>query len=236
MNRFVIAEPNKCIGCRTCEVACALAHPLGDGTAQALSPANFKPRLRLVKNLKTTAPVQCRQCENAPCVNACPTKALVYRSGTVQLIESRCIGCQTCVLACPFGAMDVIQAPVAEQNLGSSSVRSTISVAHKCDLCIDVATGPACIPSCPTGSCISAAHLGVVLRHPLRLFTAVHCIASAACRNLAKPCLARKKDDGSGHLLSMSTDVSASAKLISSTSRKLTRVWCWFHQKPARLV
>jgi electron transport protein HydN len=92
MNRFVIAEPNKCIGCRTCEVACALAHPLGDGTAQALSPANFKPRLRLVKNLKTTAPVQCRQCENAPCVNACPTKALVYRSGTVQLIESRCIG------------------------------------------------------------------------------------------------------------------------------------------------
>lgn len=106
MNRFVIAEPNKCIGCRTCEVACALAHPLGDGTAQALSPANFKPRLRLVKNLKTTAPVQCRQCENAPCVNACPTKALTYRSGTVQLIESRCIGCQTCVLACPFGAMD----------------------------------------------------------------------------------------------------------------------------------
>lgn len=34
----------------------------------------------------------------------------------------------------------------------------------------------------------------------------------------------------------MSTDVSASAKLISSTSRKLSKVWCWFHQKPARLV
>ena len=150
MNRFVIAEPNKCIGCRTCEVACALAHPLGDGTVQSLSPANFKPRLRLVKDLKTTAPVQCRQCENAPCVNACPTKALVYRAGTVQLVKSRCIGCQTCVLACPFGAMEVIQTPVAEQNLGSSNVRSTISVAHKCDLCIDVASGPACIPACPT--------------------------------------------------------------------------------------
>ena len=152
MNRFVIAEPNKCIGCRTCEVACALAHPIGDGTAQALSPENFKPRLHLVKDLKTTAPVQCRQCENAPCVNVCPTNALVYHEGTVQLLESRCIGCQTCVLACPFGAMEMILKPVTQQNFGSSSVRSTIAVAHKCDLCIDLASGPACITVCPTNA------------------------------------------------------------------------------------
>jgi electron transport protein HydN len=150
MNRFVIADPNKCIGCRTCEVACALAHPIGDGIAQVLTPANFKPRLKLVRNLKITAPVQCRQCENAPCVNSCPTKALVYRAGTVQLLQERCIGCQTCVIACPFGVMDVINVPVRQQNLGPLSVRASVSAAHKCDLCIDLPSGPACIPACPT--------------------------------------------------------------------------------------
>lgn len=91
MNRFVIAEPDKCIGCRTCEVACVLAHPTG--AENDLTPENFRPRLRLVKGLKLTAPVQCRQCENAPCVNVCPTNALVYSADTVQLIRERCIGC-----------------------------------------------------------------------------------------------------------------------------------------------
>lgn len=151
MNRFVIAEPSKCIGCRTCEVACALAHPFGDGTTQALSPANFQPRLKLVRNLRVTAPVQCRQCENAPCVNACPTKALVYRAGTVQLLEDRCIGCQTCVVACPFGVMSMVNAPVKTVQ-GPLTVRKTVSLAHKCDLCIDRKDGPACIPVCPTNA------------------------------------------------------------------------------------
>lgn len=149
MNRFVIAEPSKCIGCRTCEVACALAHPIGDGTGQTLSPANFKPRLKLVKQLKVTAPVQCRHCENAPCVNSCPTGALVYRAGTVQLVAERCIGCQTCVIACPFGAMDMAVVEVKPVS-GTLSARKVVSQAHKCDLCIDVPGGPACIPVCPT--------------------------------------------------------------------------------------
>ncbi|MEA5097982.1 MAG: 4Fe-4S dicluster domain-containing protein [Burkholderiaceae bacterium] len=149
MNRFVIAEPSKCIGCRTCEVACALAHPFGDGTTQALSPANFQPRLKLVRNIRVTAPVQCRQCENAPCVNSCPTKALVYRAGTVQLLEDRCIGCQTCVIACPFGAMSMADTPVKTVS-GPLMSRKTVSHAHKCDLCIDRKEGPACIQVCPT--------------------------------------------------------------------------------------
>ncbi len=150
MNRFVIAEPSKCIGCRTCEIACALAHPLGNGTAQTLTPENFRPRLKLVKNREVTAPVQCRHCVNAPCVNACPTNAIVYRDNTVQVIQERCIGCQSCVIACPFGAMEVISIPAKETNLGTLSVDGFISVAHKCDMCIDVPGGPACVAVCPT--------------------------------------------------------------------------------------
>lgn len=149
MNRFVIAEPSKCIGCRTCEVACVLAHPIAEGMVEALTPETFTPRLKLVRHLNVTAPVQCRQCENAPCVNVCPTAALVYRAGTVQLIAERCIGCQTCVVACPFGAMDMISVPV-QQIKGPMTVRKEVSLAHKCDVCIDRPEGPACISVCPT--------------------------------------------------------------------------------------
>ena len=150
MNRFVFTDPNKCIGCRTCEIACALAHPIGNSTAQTLNPENFKPRLKLVKNLEVTTTVQCRHCVNAPCVEACPTQALVYRDGTVQLIEESCIGCESCVFACPFGAMEVINVPVKEADLGTLSISDTITIAHKCDLCIDVPGGPACVAVCPT--------------------------------------------------------------------------------------
>lgn len=164
MNRFVIAEPSKCIGCRTCEIACALAHPIGDGTAQALSPENFKPRLKLVKSLKSTAPVQCRHCVNAPCVNACPTNAIVYRNNSVQVIQELCIGCQTCVLACPFGAMEVILMPTKQSDLGTLNTKAFLPQAHKCDLCVDVPSGPACILVCPTDALhlIEAPNLGAM--------------------------------------------------------------------------
>lgn len=150
MNRFVIAEPEKCIGCRTCEVACVLAHPEGKQEGVALSAENFHPRLRLVKNLTLTAPVQCRQCENAPCVNVCPTGALVYESNTVQVLRERCIGCQSCVIACPFGAMEMVNVPVRQPELGTLHVKETVSVAQKCDLCIGTESGPACVAVCPT--------------------------------------------------------------------------------------
>ena len=150
MNCFVIAEPDKCIGCRTCEVACVLAHPVGEQKGMELSPENFRPRLKLVRSRTLTAPVQCRQCENAPCVNVCPTEALIYDRNIVQFLMERCIGCQSCVIACPFGAMEMVEMPIRQQNLGPLHVKSTVSVAQKCDLCLDVETGPACMNVCPT--------------------------------------------------------------------------------------
>ena len=76
MNKMVIADPGKCIGCRTCEVACALAHSAPDALAK-LSPASFIPRLKVVKTAKVSTPVQCRQCDDAPCAAVCPTGTLV---------------------------------------------------------------------------------------------------------------------------------------------------------------
>jgi electron transport protein HydN len=150
MNRFVIAEPDKCIGCRTCEIACVLAHPVEGYSGQELPPEYFRPRLKLVKTRTLTVPVKCRQCENAPCVNVCPTEALFYERGIVNLQVKNCIGCQSCVIACPFGAIEIIEMPIRQQNLGPLNVKSAVSVAHKCDVCIDVPEGPACVRVCPT--------------------------------------------------------------------------------------
>src|SRR5512143_2535698 len=107
MNILVIADPWKCIACRTCEVACVLSHSAPDALKQ-LAAARFIPRLKLVKTSRVSTPVQCRQCEDAPCAKVCPTGALVHSHNSVQVIQTRCIGCKSCVMACPYGAMEIV--------------------------------------------------------------------------------------------------------------------------------
>lgn len=149
MNRFIVAEPNKCIGCRTCEVGCVLAHSGQDGIS-VMSPLNFAPRLKVVKNLTISVPVGCRHCEDAPCAKSCPNGAIVYRNNSVQVLQERCIGCKSCVMACPFGAMSVVTVP-ATQTFGNVTIaHGTKAEAQKCDLCEGRAEGPACVTICPT--------------------------------------------------------------------------------------
>lgn len=149
MNRFIVAEPNQCIGCRTCEVACALAH-MGSSSAAALSPTNFAPRLKVVKSRQISVPVVCRHCEDAPCANACPNGAIVYRANSVQVLQDRCVGCKTCMVACPFGAMDVVTVPATQVFVGVTIRHGVKAEAHKCDLCVGRTEGPACVKVCPT--------------------------------------------------------------------------------------
>ncbi len=148
MNRFVIADPKKCIGCRTCEIACVMAHN-GNQTS-TLTPENFSPRLKVIKGLSVSTAVLCRQCEDAPCANVCPNGAIVHAKDSIQVIQEKCIGCKTCVVACPFGAMDVISKPAQRMSGGDSYGDCVRAEAHKCDLCIDNPSGPACIKVCPT--------------------------------------------------------------------------------------
>jgi len=149
MNRFIVAEPKKCIGCRTCEVACVLAHS-GTADVGGLSPTSFAPRLRVIKGLNISTPVTCRHCEDAPCANVCPNGAIIYSQNTVQVLQERCVGCKTCMVACPFGAMDVVTVPATKTFNGVTVANGTKAEAHKCDLCVDRAAGPACVTICPT--------------------------------------------------------------------------------------
>ncbi|MCL2893795.1 4Fe-4S dicluster domain-containing protein [Brenneria tiliae] len=147
MNQFVIADAQKCIGCRTCEIACAVAHAGGDSAK--MRSTHFFPRLKVIKNASVSVPVLCHQCENAPCAAVCPQDALVRDRNGIQVIQSRCIGCKSCVIACPFGAINVVSRESGQEGETHTTLRSE---AHKCDLCAGVAAGPSCVRVCPTAA------------------------------------------------------------------------------------
>ncbi|UUX54641.1 4Fe-4S binding protein [Citrobacter youngae] len=144
MNAFIMADAAKCIGCRTCEVACVVAHQQNQDCA-SVSSAAFTPRIRVIKDDAFTTAVACHQCEDAPCANVCPTHAIRREHGHIFVEQARCIGCKSCMLACPFGAMNVVS-------------RSSRVQAIKCDLCWHREARPACVEACPTSAlqCIDA--------------------------------------------------------------------------------
>lgn len=143
-NKRVVADSSRCIGCQTCMAACIEAHDI---------PGNIAaPRLRVTRTYEISAPVACHHCEDAPCAKACPTGALFFdpKNHRIGVNEDNCIGCKSCVMACPFGAVSVAttQVPVL---MGDVRVGSqTKSFVLKCDLCVDRPGGPACAEACPT--------------------------------------------------------------------------------------
>ncbi|MEL3918193.1 4Fe-4S binding protein [Aeromonas enteropelogenes] len=166
MNSFVIADPSLCIGCRTCEVACAVSHQSGSctGTLEregglhlaiedghlVSKDSHFQPRLKVIVGSKVTTPVLCRQCEDKPCAMACPNSAIVSEDGCVKVLQARCIGCKSCVVACPYGAMAVVVKEVAPTADSLFKRPQTKAQALKCDLCQHREAGPACVEVCPT--------------------------------------------------------------------------------------
>ncbi|ELW1645148.1 formate-dependent uric acid utilization protein AegA [Enterobacter oligotrophicus] len=138
MNRFIMANSQQCIGCRACEVACVMAH---NDEQHVLSEHHFHPRITVLKSGAKSSPVTCHHCENAPCAQSCPNGAISKHSDSVQVNQQKCIGCKACMVACPFGTLDIIVTP--QEN---DSVKAT---AHKCDLCLTRSQGPACVENCP---------------------------------------------------------------------------------------
>lgn len=152
MNRFIVADSAKCIGCRTCEVACVVSHQENQDCA-TVTPDAFAARIRVVKTGTFSTAVTCHHCEDAPCANVCPVQAISRDNGAISVEQSRCIGCKSCMIACPFGAMQVT-APVQ----GKMQEKAQ---ALKCDLCGHRAAGPACVEACPTQAlaCVDPARL-----------------------------------------------------------------------------
>lgn len=142
MAKTIIVNEDRCLGCLSCTIACAMAHSDAATLVEALgAEVRPQPRVHVEPAGKYGIPLQCRHCEDAPCLAACPTGA-IYRgpnSETPVLMDrERCIGCKICMLICPFGVIDI-----------SRDGRAMI----KCDLCIDrteAGEEPACVAACPT--------------------------------------------------------------------------------------
>lgn len=150
MNRFIIADPKKCIGCHTCEVACVVSHQEQETGIATVVKDEFFPRIHVLKGYTVSTAVVCRQCEDAPCANVCPNGAISRKDDLVYVDQSKCIGCKTCVIACPYGTMEVISRQVDQQVTALSTIPQYRSEAHKCDLCHTREGGPACVEVCPT--------------------------------------------------------------------------------------
>ncbi len=121
-------EPEKCTGCKQCELACSWVQT---GTFQ---PSRSLIRVHIFDEQASFAPYACFQCEEAWCMQACPVNAIDIdeETGAKIVIDEACVGCKLCVIACPFGTMFFDKA---------------IDRATKCDLC---AGDPACAHACPT--------------------------------------------------------------------------------------
>lgn len=149
MNYFVIANPDKCIGCRTCMIACVVAHNGEEIFYDEHEEINFNPKLDVIKTETVSAPIQCRHCEDAPCAKACPNDAIERVDNIIKINPKKCIGCKTCMIACPFGAIDL--SPLSEVSKDKLCFKEKI-VANKCDLCAGSEDGPACVKVCPTNA------------------------------------------------------------------------------------
>jgi Fe-S-cluster-containing hydrogenase component 2 len=139
---FILVNPERCLGCHTCEVACAEAHTVaGNLIGAVLAGERLQPRNLVLQVDGIKLSTQCRQCEDAPCVKVCPTGA-TFRTETFTAVDQRlCIGCRLCVMVCPFGAI----------RTGMIKINGREKMAAiKCDLCSDRPEGPACVQACPT--------------------------------------------------------------------------------------
>jgi len=126
-------DPGRCIGCQSCVQACT---ECGTHKGQSLIQLDYIDRARSTQ----TVPVVCMHCDSPTCAEVCPADAIKRtEDGVVQTARKpRCIACNNCVLACPFG--------VPKMSTGTSLMM-------KCDMCYDrtsIGLKPMCASVCPS--------------------------------------------------------------------------------------
>jgi Fe-S-cluster-containing dehydrogenase component len=128
-NITLVIDNNSCMGCHACEIACKQEHGLEVGTRL----------VRVIEQSPNYIPIYCHHCIDAPCKEACPVEAIFRNENGIILIDSNlCTGCERCIEACPFNAMQF---------------DDINKIAVKCDLCVERLAEkllPACITVCPT--------------------------------------------------------------------------------------
>ena len=142
MNFGFVIDNRNCIGCHACTVACKSEHDVPIGVNRTW--VKYVEKGQFPDTRRVFSVMRCNHCENAPCVEICPTQALYTRpDGIVDFNNERCIGCKSCTQACPYDAIYI-----DPEN----------HTAAKCNYCshkVDNGIQPACVTVCPTEAIIS---------------------------------------------------------------------------------
>jgi carbon-monoxide dehydrogenase iron sulfur subunit len=131
MKGIILIDPNKCVGCRNCALACSFVNE------KELSLAKSRIWTTWIPNLGMNIPMSCQHCAKPLCMDVCPMGAITYndQTGAVIIDSDRCIGCKMCVYVCPLGACILVES-------------DKFSVV-KCDLCNG---DPECVKYCVYGA------------------------------------------------------------------------------------
>jgi CRP-like cAMP-binding protein/thioredoxin reductase/Fe-S-cluster-containing hydrogenase component 2 len=161
----LLIDESLCVRCDNCEKACAETHA---GISRLDREAG--PTFATIH-----VPTSCRHCEHPHCMKDCPPDALSRtKEGEVFINQDTCIGCGNCERNCPYGVIHMAQPAAPKPGLlswilfgagpgpGRSEKGEGAKKAVKCDLCMGIDGGPACVRACPTGAAMRA--------HPQRLF------------------------------------------------------------------
>ena len=129
MAKILVVNPDKCTGCRVCEIVCSLKN------TGEINPATA--RIQVIDFEESfPVPVTCLQCELPYCAKICPVDAITREkaTGIVRVSVEKCTNCKRCIIACPFGSM------------GFSLEENRVIKCEHCD------GEPMCVAFCPTGA------------------------------------------------------------------------------------
>ena len=138
MKRIYVDE-QWCLGCHLCEYHCAFAATNEKDMARALKGRKINPSIAIEERDDICFAVSCRHCAEPLCVKGCVTGAMSVSDGVISIDRDRCVGCYTCILSCPYGAVSP----------------SGDGVVQKCELCVQTSSGiPACVKGCPNNAIV----------------------------------------------------------------------------------
>ena len=130
-------DGTRCAGCKSCQVACKDRFDLQVAGPRTRRVTTYETGSFPHSKLFHTS-ISCNHCDEPACVSNCPTGAMYKdEDGTVQHSDELCIGCQMCVMACPYHA---------------PQYNEDDRVVVKCDTCRplrEAGMNPVCVDACP---------------------------------------------------------------------------------------
>ncbi len=151
----------RCVGCNACTLACKVENGTPQEVAYAQVLESTVGKYPAVSKVYT--PVLCNHCDDAPCVSVCPTGASYTRpDGIVMVDKDLCMGCQACVVACPYEQRFFLEKGALETGYHGDDLTPyekkkdaayDEGSVNKCTFCserVDKGLDPACVVTCPT--------------------------------------------------------------------------------------